>query len=91
MEQLHKIFKLCGSPSEEYWQKAKLRHLTLFKPQQSYHRCINDTFKDFPSSALVILDSLLAIEPENRGTSASALESEVNLPYFHHFSDLKLK
>ncbi|KAK1396896.1 hypothetical protein POM88_006759 [Heracleum sosnowskyi] len=52
VEQLHKIFKLCGSPSEEYWKKLKLPHATIFRPQQSYKRCIADTFKDFPASSL---------------------------------------
>ncbi|XP_038989511.1 probable serine/threonine-protein kinase At1g54610 [Phoenix dactylifera] len=76
VEQLHKIFKLCGSPSDEYWKKSKLPHATIFKPQHQYRRCFAETFKDFPSSALALLDSLLAIEPENRGTAASALDSE---------------
>ncbi|KAJ8484232.1 hypothetical protein OPV22_016717 [Ensete ventricosum] len=76
VEQLHKIFKLLGSPSDEYWKKSKLPHATIFKPQHQYKRCFADTFKDFPSSALTLLDTLLAIEPENRGTAASALESE---------------
>ncbi|XP_064934496.1 probable serine/threonine-protein kinase At1g09600 isoform X2 [Musa acuminata AAA Group] len=26
VEQLHKIFKLCGSPSEEFWRTSKLPH-----------------------------------------------------------------
>ncbi|KAJ8475914.1 hypothetical protein OPV22_019641 [Ensete ventricosum] len=76
VEQLHKIFKLCGSPSDEYWEKSKLPHATIFKPQNQYRRCFAETFKDFPPSALSLLDSLLAIEPANRGTAASALESE---------------
>lgn len=76
VEQLHKIFKLCGSPSEEYWKKAKLPHTTIFKPQHPYRRCIDDTFRDFPSSALGLMDTLLAIEPADRGTAASALGSE---------------
>lgn len=77
MEQLHKIFKLCGSPSEEYWRKSKLPHATIFKPQQPYRRCVAETFKDFPSSALSLMDVLLAIDPADRGTAASALKSEV--------------
>ncbi|KAG1331237.1 putative serine/threonine-protein kinase [Cocos nucifera] len=77
VEQLHKIFKLCGSPSDEYWKKSKLPHATIFKPQNRYRRCFAETFKDFPPSALALLDSLLAIEPEKRGTAASALDSEV--------------
>ncbi|CAI9304421.1 unnamed protein product [Lactuca saligna] len=76
VEQLHKIFKLCGSPSEEYWRKSKLPHATIFKPQQPYKRCVGETFKDFPPSALMLLDSLLAVEPHNRGSSSSALHSE---------------
>ncbi|KAJ7523924.1 hypothetical protein O6H91_18G068500 [Diphasiastrum complanatum] len=76
VEQLHKIFKLCGSPSEEYWKKSKLPHATIFKPQQPYKRCILDTFKDFPASSLALLDMLLAIEPADRGTASAALKSE---------------
>ncbi|KAJ7521821.1 hypothetical protein O6H91_19G069400 [Diphasiastrum complanatum] len=76
VEQLHKIFKLCGSPSEEYWKKSKLPHATIFKPQQPYKRGILETFKDFPASALALLDTLLAIEPGDRGTASAALKSE---------------
>ncbi|CAK9165391.1 unnamed protein product [Ilex paraguariensis] len=76
VEQLHKIFKLCGSPSEEYWKKSKLPHATIFKPQQPYKRCVLETFKGFPSSALALLDVLLAVEPDNRGSTTSALQSE---------------
>ncbi|XP_049378587.1 probable serine/threonine-protein kinase At1g09600 [Solanum stenotomum] len=76
VEQMHKIFKLCGSPSEEYWKKSKLPHATSFKPQHPYKRCVTDTFKDFPPSALALVDILLSIEPERRGTAYSALNSE---------------
>ncbi|XP_068651746.1 probable serine/threonine-protein kinase At1g54610 [Aristolochia californica] len=76
VEQLHKIFKLCGSPSDDYWRKSKLPHATIFKPQQPYKRCVAETFKEIPVSALALLDVLLAIEPIDRGTAASALKSE---------------
>uniref|UniRef100_A0A7I4F5E5 Protein kinase domain-containing protein n=2 Tax=Physcomitrium patens TaxID=3218 RepID=A0A7I4F5E5_PHYPA len=76
VEQLHKIFKLCGSPSEEYWKKSKLPHATIFKPQQPYKRCIQETFKEFPASSLALLDTLLAIEPADRGNASQALGSE---------------
>uniref|UniRef100_A0A6V7QG98 [RNA-polymerase]-subunit kinase n=1 Tax=Ananas comosus var. bracteatus TaxID=296719 RepID=A0A6V7QG98_ANACO len=66
VEQLHKIFKLCGSPSDEYWKKSKLPHATIFKPQHQYRRCVAETFKDFPPSALTLLDTLLAIESDAR-------------------------
>uniref|UniRef100_A0A0D3G255 [RNA-polymerase]-subunit kinase n=1 Tax=Oryza barthii TaxID=65489 RepID=A0A0D3G255_9ORYZ len=76
VEQLHKIFKLCGSPSEEFWASLKLSRATVFKPQHLYHRCVNNVYKGFSSSALELLDQLLAVDPASRGTAASALESE---------------
>ncbi|CAN1796912.1 Probable serine/threonine-protein kinase At1g54610 [Linum perenne] len=76
VEQLHKIFKLCGSPSEEYWKKAKLPNATLFKPQHPYKRCIAETFKDFPASSMPLIETLLAIDPDERGTATTALNSE---------------
>ncbi|KAK4438383.1 putative serine/threonine-protein kinase [Sesamum alatum] len=76
VEQLHKIYKLCGSPSEEYWNKSKLPLTTIFKPQQPYKRCVAEAFKNFPPSALALLETLLAFEPEHRGSTTSALQSE---------------
>ncbi|OMO55626.1 hypothetical protein CCACVL1_27133 [Corchorus capsularis] len=76
VEQLHKIFKLCGSPSEEYWRKSKLPHATIFKPQQPYRRCVAETFKEFPAPALALMETLLSIDPADRGSAASALKSE---------------
>ncbi|KAK8530794.1 hypothetical protein V6N12_013295 [Hibiscus sabdariffa] len=76
VEQLHKIFKLCGSPSEQYWKKSKLPNATLFKPQQPYKRRITETFKDFPSSSLSLIETLLSIDPEERSTATAALNSE---------------
>ncbi|GFQ06233.1 probable serine/threonine-protein kinase at1g54610 [Phtheirospermum japonicum] len=76
VEQLHRIFKLCGSPSEDYWKKSKLPHATIFKPQHSYKRCIKETFKDFPTSSLPLIDTLLAIDPSERLTATAALKSE---------------
>ncbi|KAJ4895527.1 putative serine/threonine-protein kinase [Raphanus sativus] len=76
VEQLHKIFKLCGSPSEEYWKRSKLPDATIFKPQHPYKRCVAETFKSLPSTALALVEVLLAVEPDARGTTANALESE---------------
>ena len=78
MEQIHKIFKLCGSPSENYCKKSKVPETAMFKPQQQYRRCVTETFKDLPPSAVLLIDSLLSLEPEVRGTAASALQSDVS-------------
>ncbi|WCJ32360.1 Protein kinase superfamily protein [Euphorbia peplus] len=76
VEQLHKIFKLCGSPSQEYWKKSKIPNATVFKPQQPYKRRVAETFNDFPSSALDLLDVLLAVEPEHRKSVEFALSTQ---------------
>ncbi|KAJ9562901.1 hypothetical protein OSB04_008061 [Centaurea solstitialis] len=76
VEQLHKIFKLCGSPSEDYWRKSKLRHSAVFKPTQPYRRRIEETFKDIPAVAIGLMETLCAIDPSQRGTALFALKSE---------------
>uniref|UniRef100_A0A803KPI4 Protein kinase domain-containing protein n=2 Tax=Chenopodium quinoa TaxID=63459 RepID=A0A803KPI4_CHEQI len=76
VEQLHKIYKLCGSPSDEYWKKSKLPNATIFKPREPYKRCIRETFRDFPPSALSLIDTLLAIDPAERKTATDALNSD---------------
>lgn len=74
---MHKIFKLCGSPSDKYWQKRKYVDATSFKPQQPYKRRLSETFRNFPPSALSLVDKLLSMEPEDRGSATSALNCEV--------------
>ncbi|KAE9602199.1 putative protein-serine/threonine kinase CMGC-CDK-CRK7-CDK9 family [Lupinus albus] len=76
VEQLHKIFKLCGSPPEGYWKKTRLPHATLFKPHQPYDSCLQETFKDLPASTVNLLQTLLSVEPNKRGTASSALSLE---------------
>lgn len=77
VEQLHKIFKLCGSPTEDYWVKSRLPHATIFKPTQPYKRLVGETFKEFPQPALALLETLLSVNPDDRGTATAALKSEV--------------
>ncbi|RVW91510.1 Zinc finger BED domain-containing protein RICESLEEPER 2 [Vitis vinifera] len=97
VEQLHKIFKLCGSPSEDYWRKSKLPHATIFKPQQPYRRCVAETFKDFPTPALGLMETLLSIDPAYRGSAASALKIKPlpcdpsSLPKYPHSKEFDAK
>ncbi|KAF4371660.1 hypothetical protein F8388_008600 [Cannabis sativa] len=73
VEQLHKIFKLCGAPSDDYWKKMKLP--TSFRPPQHYKPTHEEVFRNFPDSSYGLLTQLLALDPVNRGTAASALQS----------------
>ncbi|PKI72148.1 hypothetical protein CRG98_007467 [Punica granatum] len=60
VEQLHKIFKLCGSPPDDYWKKSRLPHSTLFRPQQPYDSSLRETFRDLPPSAVDLIETLLS-------------------------------
>ncbi|XP_022843670.1 protein IMPAIRED IN BABA-INDUCED STERILITY 1-like [Olea europaea var. sylvestris] len=76
VEQLHKIFKFCGSPPDDYWKKSKLPLASMFKPHQPYESTLRERCKEFPKSAVNLVETFLSIEPYRRGTAASALESE---------------
>ncbi|XP_040999160.1 probable serine/threonine-protein kinase At1g54610 [Juglans microcarpa x Juglans regia] len=73
VEQLHRIFKLCGTPSDEYWKKLKLSskfRIPQFRPS------LTETFSEFPASSLGLLNTLLALDPAYRGCASLALQNE---------------
>lgn len=75
VEQIHRIFKLCGTPSEEYWKKFKLSkkfRIPQFKPS------LIETFRELPESSLGLLSTLLALEPAYRGCASWALQNVVS-------------
>ncbi|CAH2039007.1 unnamed protein product [Thlaspi arvense] len=76
VEQLHKIFKLCGSPTDAYWRKHKLPSSAGFKTAIPYRRKLSELYKDFPASVLSLLETLLSIDPDHRSSADRALESE---------------
>lgn len=76
VEQLHRIFRLCGTPSQEYWRKLKLS--TTFVPPKSYRPSLVETFNDLPPSSLGLLCTLLALDPAFRGSASKALKN----PFF---------
>ncbi|KAG2240440.1 hypothetical protein Bca52824_090758 [Brassica carinata] len=75
-EQLQKIFELCGSPSEDYWTKLKLQLSAPLRPMFPYGSNIAETFKEFPVPVITLLETLLSVDPDLRGTAATALNSE---------------
>ncbi|XP_010553990.1 PREDICTED: probable serine/threonine-protein kinase At1g54610 [Tarenaya hassleriana] len=83
IEQLHKIYKLCGSPPDDFWKKCKLPQATVFKPQHTYESTLRDRCSEFTVNAVNLLETFLSIEPGKRGTASSALNSEYFLtkPY----------
>ncbi|KAG5035942.1 hypothetical protein GLYMA_04G218000v4 [Glycine max] len=74
VEQIHMIFKLCGSPSPDYFKKLKLT--TSYRPTQHYKPSFHENFQKFPSSSLGLLATFLDLNPAHRGNAASALQSD---------------
>ncbi|XP_030544115.2 probable serine/threonine-protein kinase At1g54610 [Rhodamnia argentea] len=74
VEQLHKIFKLCGTPPEDYWKKMKLP--STFRPRQLYKSNLTEIFREFPDSSVGLLSSLLSLDPASRGSASLALQHE---------------
>ncbi|KAE9593012.1 hypothetical protein Lal_00029404 [Lupinus albus] len=102
VEQLHRIFKLCGSPSEDYWLNLRLPHSTAFRPPHNYRRCVAETFKEYPYPAVRLTETLLSVDPAHRGTAAAALKSEFftseplacdpsSLPKYPHSKEIDAK
>lgn len=74
VEQLHRIFKLCGTPPDDFYKRLKLS--TTLKPPQSFKSSLWENFRNFPSSSVGLLSILLALDPVYRGTAGSALQNE---------------
>lgn len=85
VEQLHKIFKLCGTPSDEYWKKSRLPLAAMFRPQYAYQSTLRERCKELPRNAVDLINTLLSVEPEKRVTARSALQSEVILAIYAFF------
>lgn len=77
IEQLHKIYKLCGSPADGFWKRTKLPHATSFRPQHTYEATLRERCQDLSATGVFLLETLLSMEPDKRGTASSALNSEV--------------
>ncbi|CAL4905694.1 unnamed protein product [Urochloa decumbens] len=85
VEQIHKIFKLCGSPPETFWRRPGLAHAAVFRPQHPYPSRLWEAFSgggglggggDMPEHAFRLLATLLSLDPAARGTAAGALAGE---------------
>ncbi|XP_042039962.1 probable serine/threonine-protein kinase At1g54610 isoform X1 [Salvia splendens] len=74
-EQVHIIFKLCGTPPDEYFKGLKLS-TSLINPAKTYKSSLAEKCRNFPSSAISLLTILLALHPSLRGSAASALDNK---------------
>jgi cyclin-dependent kinase 12/13 len=77
IDQLDLIFRLCGTPTDETWPEAKkLPWYHDVAPQKVYKPRLREVFKDFPPSALNLIERLLCLDPARRLSAADALDSD---------------
>ncbi|KAL0680391.1 hypothetical protein Bca4012_008373 [Brassica carinata] len=72
---LHSRYQVL-SASEDYWRKLKLPPSAAFKPALPCGQRVAEMFKDLPMNVLSLLEALLSIDPEQRGSAAIVLETE---------------
>jgi cyclin-dependent kinase 12/13 len=76
-DQLDKIFKLIGTPTDEIWPDAKLLPwYKSFKPTKQYKSRLREKYKHVGENALELLDNLLSLDPKKRYSASDALESK---------------
>lgn len=76
VEQLHKIFMLCGTPPDEFWKNPQLSLATMFKPRHAYESSLRERCQELPKSVVNLIASLLSVESDKRLSAKSALHSE---------------
>ncbi|KAJ8562375.1 hypothetical protein K7X08_011666 [Anisodus acutangulus] len=61
------------------------------EPTQPYRQNLQATFYDLPVAAVGLMDTLLSVEPEYRGTAALALQEDDSLPIRNPGISLKIQ
>ncbi|KAG6774366.1 hypothetical protein POTOM_021719 [Populus tomentosa] len=86
VEHLHRTFKLCGTPSQDYWKKLQL---STFRPPRTYKPGLFEAFRTFPEIALGLLTTtFLALDPISLLSSVELIPELIFLLQFFHRSPL---
>ncbi|CAH0016560.1 unnamed protein product [Clonostachys rhizophaga] len=83
VDQISKVFELCGVPTEESWpgfrRLPNARSLRLPRSAQTTGSVIRARFPNLTSAGASLLNDLLALDPERRPSASEMLQHE----YFH--------
>ncbi|KAH7313286.1 cyclin-dependent kinase G-1 [Stachybotrys elegans] len=78
--QIHKIFELCGTPTEESWpgfrKLPNARSLRLPRTTTATGSVVRTKFSTLTSAGVALLDSLLALNPKRRPSAKEMLNHE---------------
>jgi len=77
VEQLEKIYELCGTPTEQYWPEAAMLSFTGFAAPTTVHqRSLKEKLQHLrlvTPDAIDLIDKLLEVNPDRRLSASEAL------------------
>ncbi|KAG7392281.1 hypothetical protein PHYPSEUDO_001385 [Phytophthora pseudosyringae] len=85
LEQITKIFDICGTPTTESWPDYKfLTHSSTFVPEKPKPKRLREYLmrettarkRILPKGALELIEALLVLDPEQRLTAADCLKAQ---------------
>ncbi|CAN6821575.1 unnamed protein product, partial [Brassica oleracea] len=77
IDQLKKIYELCGSPDENNWPGVSEMPLyERFKPSLPLKSRVIETYGHFDAHALELLECMLVLDPPKRISAKDALDSD---------------
>ena len=80
VDQLEKIWQLCGTPNDSNWPEAKKLPLYYLMPKEKFSRRLRQVFQKkegrFDAFAIDLIDKLLTLNPKNRPTAHDAMQAE---------------
>lgn len=77
LDQLDRIFSICGTPNEVTWPEATIRddyRKIIKKLKEKYPRKLKTEYAFLPSKALDLLDNMLILDPKKRISADAVLE-----------------
>jgi len=77
IDQLRRIFHLCGSPTAENWPGHEtLKEWDKFKPEKPFTRTFRQRFKHLPEQAVDLVNQMLQLDPKRRMSAQKALDHD---------------
>lgn len=78
VEQLHRIYKLCGTPPDEYWDRLQGGQALVMRPPTTYPDRLAQVLREkgLEEPTIDLVQQLMSYDPSRRGTAAGLLRHQ---------------